>query len=221
MLPKFIHEIFNNVTYTGMDLSEKSLEIAKVNFKQGQFIKGDFIKSDLKNSFDLIIALDVIDHAYDPDAFLEKIIEKSNRFGYIRSYRGYFEDLTDHKIEYREDEGVYYNNLSIKKIKNTFEKHGIKNFQLMKTRARDRNFYDSDLGRKWKRSSNEERLLMLEFTGFTDKDFKKIPVGSELSYELIEKSKNKITAEFLGLPAIYEVVPSHEQLTITFEKNEC
>ena len=233
LLPKHMYEIFNNVKYTGMDLSEKSLEIAKVNFKQGQFIKGDFIKSDLKNSYDLIIALDVIDHVYDPDAFLEKIIQKSNKFGYIRSYRGYFEDLTDHKMEYRADEGIYYNNLSIKKIKNTFEKHGIKNFQLMKTRERDRNFYDSDLGRKWKRSSDKERILMLEFTGFTDKDFKKIPVGSELSYELIEKSKNKITAEFLGLSAIYENrdVQRHHtgntdkekavDLSITFEKNEC
>ena len=221
LLPKYMYEIFNNVTYTGMDLSEKSLEIAKVNFKQGQFIKGDFIKSDLKNSFDLIIALDVIDHAYDPDAFLEKIIEKSNRFGYIRSYRGYFEDLTDHKIEYRDYDGIYNNILSIKKIKHIFEKYNIKNFQLTREKSRDRNFYDSDLGRKWKRSSNKERIMMLEFTGFTEEDFKKIPVGLEISYGFIEKSKNKITAEFLGLPAIYEVVPSHEQLTITFEKNEC
>ena len=116
LLPKSMYEIFNNVKYTGMDLSEKSLEIAKVNFKQGQFIKDDFIKSYLKNSFDLIIALDVIDHVYDPDTFLEKIIQKSNKFGYVRSYRGYFEDLTDHKMEYRGDEGIYYNNLSIKKI---------------------------------------------------------------------------------------------------------
>ena len=77
-----------------MDLSEKSLEIAKVNFKQGQFIKGDFIKSDLKNSFDLIIALDVIDHAYDPDAFLEKIIEKYDK----NKYRLKKTQVDKHKI---------------------------------------------------------------------------------------------------------------------------
>ena len=218
LLPKYMYEIFNNIEYTGMDLAEKNLEIAKENFKKGQFIKGDFTKSNLKNSFDLIISLDVIDHVHDPDAFLEKMIQKSNKFGYVRSYTGYFEDLTDHKIEYRDYEGIYYNNLSIKKIKNIFEKYNIKNFQLMKGRERDRNFYDSDLGRKWKRSSDKERIKMLEFTGFTDEDFKKIPAGPEMSYEFIEKSKNKITAEFLGLSAIYEKKEKSEQLIITFEK---
>ena len=221
LLPKYMHETFKSKKYTGMDLSEKSLEIAKENFKQGQFIQGDFIKSNLKNSFDLIIALDVIDHVYDPDAFLEKIIQKSNKFGYVRCYRGYFEDLTDHEIEYRDYEGIYYNNLSIKKIKNIFKKYNLKNFQLMKERGRDRNFYDSDLGRKWKRSSDKERIKMLEFTGFTDEDFKKIPAGLEMSYEFIEKSKNKITAEFLDLNVKYEKKEHHiqsEQLIITFEK---
>ena len=221
LLPKYMHETFKSKKYTGMDLSEKSLETAKENFKQGQFIKGDFIKSNLKNSFDLIIALDVIDHVYDPDAFLEKIIQKSNKFGYVRCYRGYFEDLTDHEIEYRDYEGIYYNNLSIKKIKNIFKKYNLKNFQLMKEKGRDRNFYDSDLGRKWKRSSDKERIKMLEFTGFTDEDFKKIPAGLEMSYEFIEKSKNKITAEFLDLNVKYEKKEHHiqsEQLIITFEK---
>ena len=221
LLPKYMHETFKSKKYTGMDLSEKSLETAKENFKQGQFIKGDFIKSNLENSFDLIIALDVIDHVYDPDAFLEKIIQKSNKFGYVRSYRGYFEDLTDHEIEYRDYEGIYYNNLSIKKIKNIFKKYNLKNFQLMKEKGRDRYFYDSDLGRKWKRSSDKERIKMLEFTGFTDEDFKKIPAGLEMSYEFIEKSKNKITAEFLDLNVKYEKKEHHiqsEQLIITFEK---
>ena len=223
LLPKYMYEIFNNIEYTGMDLAEKNLEIAKENFKKGQFIKGDFTKSNLKNSFDLIISLDVIDHVHDPDAFLEKIIQKSNKFGYVSSYRGYFEDLTDHKIEYRDYDGIYYNNLSIKKIKHVFEKYNIKNFQLTNGKSRDRNFYDSDLGRKWKRSSNKERIMMLEFTGFTDEDFKKIPVGLEISYGFIEKSKNKITAEFLGLPAaIYEKTEYMRKkknlLFITFEK---
>ena len=64
---------------------------------------------------------------------------------------------------------------------------------------------------------------MLEFTGFTEEDFKKIPVGLEISYGFIEKSKNKITAEFLDLPvAIYEkkeyMRKKKNFLIITFEK---
>ena len=223
LLPKSMDEIFNNIKYTGMDLAEKSLEIAKENFKNGQFIKGDFTKSNLKNSFDLIISLTVINHVPDPDAFFEKVIQKSNKFGYICSTGVSDEDLTDHKIEYRDYDGVYNNILSIKKIKHIFEKYNIKNFQLTREKSRDRNFYDSDLGRKWKRSSNKERIMMLEFTGFTEEDFKKIPVGLEISYGFIEKSKNKITAEFLDLPAaIYEKKESARKkenfLIITFEK---
>mgnify|MGYP000844989202 FL=1 len=64
---------FKNLKYTGIDLSPKSLELAKQNFKSGNFISGDFLTMELNTDYDLILSLDVIDHVYDPDKFLEKI----------------------------------------------------------------------------------------------------------------------------------------------------
>ena len=69
LLPKFMNNVFNNVEYTGLDLSEKSLALAKKNFINGNFLEGDFLQLSLEKDYELILSLDVIDHVYDPDAF--------------------------------------------------------------------------------------------------------------------------------------------------------
>ncbi len=218
LLPKFMNNIFNNVEYTGLDLSEKSLALAKKNFVDGNFLEGDFLQLSFEQDFELILSLDVIDHVYDPDAFLTKIIQKTKKFGYIRAYRGYFDEIDDHVMEYRTNEGIHLNNLSIKKIQTILEKNNITKYQLLKSKSREKIFYDSDLGRKWKRSDSIERKKIIEFTGFTDELLENLPMDFQLSDEFIKKSKNKISSNFLGLPKSYDDISKNDHLTIIFEK---
>lgn len=218
LLPVFMMKQFKNLKYTGIDLSPKSLELAKQNFKSGNFISGDFLTMELNTDYDLILSLDVIDHVYDPDKFLKKIIFKTKKFGYIRAYRGFFDQIDEHEMEYRENEGIYLNNLSVKKIKKILEKNNITKFQLLKQRSREKNFYDSDLGRKWKKSSLKEKEKILEDTGLTKETMNSLPFGFETSDEIIEKLKNIISPTFLDLPESYNDVSTHENLVIIFEK---
>tara|TARA_Y100000996_G_scaffold140526_1_gene107457 strand:+ start:3863 stop:4744 length:882 start_codon:yes stop_codon:yes gene_type:complete len=217
LLPKFMYEIFNNSEYTGLDLSEKSLTYAKKNYSAGNFIQGDFLKMELMEKFELILSLDVIDHVYDPDAFLKKIIKKTKKFGFIRAYRGYFEEIDEHVMEYRANEGIYLNDLSIKKIRSILEENNITNYQLLKQSSREKKFFDSDLGRKWKRSDMDERKKILDFTGFTNEVLEKLPISFETSDNFIKKSKNKISSSFLDLPKSYDEM-GKPHLIIIFEK---
>ncbi len=218
LLPKFMPEIFQNKEYTGVDLSNASLDVAKKNFVTGDYLQGDFLKLSLDKKFDLILSLDVIDHVYDPDAFLEKIIKNTEKFGVVRAYRGYFDEIDEHVMEYRDNEGIFLNNLSIPKIKTILEKNNIQKFELLKQKSRDKIFYDSDLGRKWKRSSTKEKENIIQFTGFNEETLNSLPVAFETSDHMIKKSKNKITYDFLDLPKSYASISDTEHLLIIFEK---
>ena len=120
LLPLVFNEFFKDKKYTGLDLSSKSLDIAKKNFPNGKFICDDFIKSEIAE-YDLIISFDVIDHVYNPNKFLKKIISLSKKYSYIRSYRGFFPNLKQHKMDYRSNEGIYLNNLSVSELEETLK----------------------------------------------------------------------------------------------------
>tara|TARA_B100000029_G_scaffold492315_1_gene553443 strand:+ start:696 stop:1580 length:885 start_codon:yes stop_codon:yes gene_type:complete len=218
LLPKFMMKNFPNLEYTGIDLSPQSLELAKQNFKPGNYISGDFLKMNIDDDYELIISLDVVDHVYDPDAFIEKIIFKTKKYGFIRAYRGFFDKIDDHEMEYRENEGIYLNNLSVKKIQKILEKNNITKFQLLKHKSRQKNFYDSDLGRKWKRSSISERKEILAITGLDEKTMNNLPTGFEIYDEVVNKLKNIISSTFLDLPDAYDNISKPEHLVIIFEK---
>ena len=67
--------------------------------------------------YDLIFSHAVIDHVYDIDSFLSRIVTSCKKYAYISAYRGYFPDLEDHKMHYDNSRGTYRSNLSAKKIK--------------------------------------------------------------------------------------------------------
>ena len=67
----------------------------------------------------------LIDHVYDVDLFIEKIVQSSKRFAYITAYRGYFPDLEKHVMRRNNLEGSYYNDISIKKITKKLTEMGL------------------------------------------------------------------------------------------------
>tara|TARA_Y100000590_G_scaffold429013_1_gene541090 strand:- start:663 stop:1559 length:897 start_codon:yes stop_codon:yes gene_type:complete len=204
LLPLVFNEFFKDKKYTGLDLSSKSLDIAKKNFPNGKFICDDFIKSEIAE-YDLIISFDVIDHVYNPNKFLKKIISLSKKYSYIRSYRGFFPNLKQHKMDYRSNEGIYLNNLSVSELEETCFKNNlsIKNFKIYKQLPREKILYDSDLGRVWNHSSELDKQKILNHTGFNSDQLNNLPTKLETSTKMIESSKNEIFPETLGFTKNY------------------
>jgi hypothetical protein len=101
--------------YTGIDISETAIEFCKSK-SSFNFICTDFLKNNLNKKFDLVFSHALIDHVYDVDLFIEKIIDVSNRFAYVTAYRGYFPDLERHVMRRNNLEGSYYNDISIKQM---------------------------------------------------------------------------------------------------------
>ena len=67
----------------------------------------------------------LIDHVYDVDLFIEKIVQSSKRFAYITAYRGYFPDLENHVMRRNNLEGSYYNDISIKQLSKKLAEMGL------------------------------------------------------------------------------------------------
>jgi len=205
LLPLIFSNIFSKIHYTGIDLSQKSLDIAKKNIPYGEFICDDFIKTQKIKSYDLVISFDVIDHVYDPDLFLSKIIKSTKKSAYVRSYRGFFPTLEHHKMHYRSNEGIYLNDLSVSQIEQVcLENNLSKNeFQIFKQLPREKILYDSDLGRAWRSANEESKLELLNKTGFSKEEFDNLPVNLEDSTTMLEKSRTTITPNLLGLSDSY------------------
>ena len=80
---------------------------------------------NFNKKFDLIFSFDVIDHVYDIDLFISKIVDMTKKYAYVNSYRGYFPDLENHKSEWRDSDGINYSNISVKQIQKALLNKGL------------------------------------------------------------------------------------------------
>ena len=117
-------ELFKDIEYTGNDFSQQCVDYCKKNSKFN-FICGDFIKMKPEKIFDMVFSHSVVDHVYDPVKFIENIVKSTKRYAYISNYLGYFPDLGKHKMNWRDDQGCSYNNLSINQLKEDLIKMGL------------------------------------------------------------------------------------------------
>ena len=123
--PIKLKELFSDLEYTGTDISETAIKQCKKN-SSFKFIAGDFLKLDFTQEYDLVFSHAVVDHVYDMDAFVSKIIKLTKQFAYITAYRGYFSELKKHKMNWNHEDGSYYNDFSIIQIKKKFKEIGLK-----------------------------------------------------------------------------------------------
>lgn len=117
-------EVFAGKKYTGMDISQSSIDYCK-NKSDFNFICGDFLKLEFNSKFDLVFSHAVIDHVYDINLFISKIADITNKHAYINSYRGYYPDLENHKSKWDGHLGFYFNNLSVKEIDKNLLEQGL------------------------------------------------------------------------------------------------
>lgn len=141
-------EFFKNKEYTGIDFSQENIEFCKQN-SNFEFVFGDFIKMDLDKKYDLVYSLSVIDHVYDIDEFLRRIVSATKKYAYINAYRGYFPNLKSHKTNWRDDDNCYYNDLSIERTKQVLLDSGLTAEEFI-IRKHDNGYeYDDPNGKKW------------------------------------------------------------------------
>lgn len=118
-------DLFTQIQYTGIDISPSAIEFCKKK-SDFEFICGDLLKMNLEKKYDLVFSQSVIDHVYDIDLFITKIAKATKKYAYVSSYRGYFPELKKHKMEWRDDDGCYYNDISVSKLKTTLLESGLK-----------------------------------------------------------------------------------------------
>lgn len=128
--PIGLKHIFNGKKYTGLDISQTAIDYCKTK-SDFEFICTDFLKKKLNREFDLVYSHAVIDHVYDIELFIKNIIKLSNKNAYITSYRGYFPDLENHKMNWNDSEGSYYNDISVKQITHELIDLGLKRDEFM------------------------------------------------------------------------------------------
>lgn len=118
------HELFSNVKYTGLDISQKCIDYCKTHSNL-EFICADLLQTEFDRKFDFVFSFDVIDHVYDIELFLSKIVQITNKYAYINSYRGYFPSLENHRQQWRDSDGIFYNDLSVEQLKKTLMRLGL------------------------------------------------------------------------------------------------
>lgn len=119
--------------YTGVDIGKPAIDHCKAN-SNFEFVQGDFIKMDLKKKYDLVFTQSVIDHVYDPDAFLTNVVNHTKKYALVSAYRGFFPDYPEHRVEYFNRGGFYHNELSAKKLGKILGNLGLSEKQFSITR---------------------------------------------------------------------------------------
>jgi len=117
-------ELFSGMEYMGIDFAESAIEFCKKRSKFN-FTSGDFIKMNLDKKYDLVFSHAVIDHVYDINAFLKKIVSSCKKYAYISSYLGYFPNFEGHLMRWKDNTGSYDNKLSIKEIRSVLIDSGL------------------------------------------------------------------------------------------------
>jgi len=204
MFPRILPKLFKNIQYTGMDISAKSIEICKKHI-ESEFICQDFIKFESRKKYDFVYSFDVIDHVYDINSFISNIIKNTKKYAYVNAYRGFHPELKKHKTTYRDNEGIYMNDVSVDEIKNIILKNGLSEdeFNIRDQLKREKVLYDGDLKRAWERCDENEKMKLKKLTGYNNEFFEKLPTGLDFSSKAIQNSLNKITPESLGMPSSY------------------
>jgi len=136
--PIKLKELFANIKYTGIDISETAIKQCKKN-SSFEFIAGDFIKLDISRKFDLIFSHAVVDHVYDMDEFVAKIVNLTKKYAYITAYRGFFPDLKKHKMNWNNEDGSFYNDFSIIQINKKLKEMGLNEFDIRSLKVDDKN----------------------------------------------------------------------------------
>lgn len=107
-------DFFADRAYTGTDIAPHLIKWCRANRHNPRhtYLACDFVAHPFPERYDLVFSHGTIDNNYDMDAFLRAAVQASRRWVFLTAYRGFFSELADHRLEWRETDGCYYNDLS-------------------------------------------------------------------------------------------------------------
>lgn len=111
---KHAHE-FEGLAYTGVDISKSAIDYAKAN-SAAEFIEADFLQWQDDRVFDLAFSHSTLDHVYDPDEFLRKIVAKTGKVAFISS-PSISDKTTELIADHNADLGFYLNTIPLSRVK--------------------------------------------------------------------------------------------------------
>lgn len=116
------NKVLARLSYTGVDISNKLIEVAKTQVPKGKFICADMSDVKLpKNSFDILISLGALHHCEDKDRTLRNWINIIKPGGYLLLREPIYEYLRKGTGESPIEEGI-----KIKDFHNIINNHGLK-----------------------------------------------------------------------------------------------
>lgn len=75
----------SKILLSGVDISKKSVDLARMEFKRWKFINGNLLNIKIKTKFDALVALEVLEHIQPSDnqSFLKKAFGLLNNRGWL------------------------------------------------------------------------------------------------------------------------------------------
>jgi SAM-dependent methyltransferase len=108
-------EMFGDAVYTGLDISAEGIKHCAAH-SDSEFICADFLQYPLDRQFDLVFSHATVDHVYDPDEFLRRIVSATGKCAFVSAYAGYHENLGEHDMRWCPARGCYDTKLSVPRV---------------------------------------------------------------------------------------------------------
>lgn len=108
-----------DLEYIGVDLSQESIDWCRAHRRNPahRYEARDFVARPFERQADVVMSSGTIDNAYDPGAYLDAMIGASRRYIYLTCYRGWFDDLGEHRFRFNAEHGCFYADLSPRRLR--------------------------------------------------------------------------------------------------------
>jgi len=107
-------EIYRDRLYHASDVNEDAMRFLAKTYPDDVFYLGDFMHNQVNRTFDLVFALNVLEHVADPDRFLKKMIKLTEDYIYLAFHTGKHQ-FKEHHLNIQK-EGYFKSKLSFPKI---------------------------------------------------------------------------------------------------------
>ncbi|MFL5245288.1 MAG: methyltransferase domain-containing protein [Gemmataceae bacterium] len=117
---------FHDKDYLGIDLSPRLVNFCNDSNRNPNhsFFCCDVLESIPQIVADLTFSQGTIDNVYDLDAFLRAMAHMTRKVLYVINYRGYFQDLADHRYRWDPQTRVCFNDLSARRAADVLRQEG-------------------------------------------------------------------------------------------------
>ncbi|RMH12349.1 MAG: methyltransferase domain-containing protein [Planctomycetota bacterium] len=119
-------EALSDLAYIGVDIIEQTVRWCQEHRDnpRHRYEARDFIADPPRQAADLVMSSGTIDNAYDPEAYLDAMITASKKWVYLTCYRGWFDQLDEHRFTFNAEHGCFYADLSPQRVREHLERRG-------------------------------------------------------------------------------------------------